>query len=96
MNLKELIERVRNLIAPQEQLRNETVLGLLRLLEETDEEELSCNEIFMRLDEFVEREVDQKDAAKLMPVIREHLDTCPDCCEEFEALLEVIEKTEEK
>jgi len=96
MNLRELIRRVRNSISPQEPLPNEAVLGFLRLLEETDDEELSCDEIFVKLDEFVEREVDKKDAAKLMPLIREHLDTCPDCCEEFEALLEVIEKTDEK
>jgi len=96
MNLRELIQRVRNSLSPQAQLPNEAVLGFLRLLEETDDEELSCDEIFVKLDEFVEREVDKKDAAKLMPLIRDHLDTCPDCCEEFEALLDVIEKTDEK
>jgi len=96
MNLRELIRRVRNSISPHEPLPNEAILGFLRLLEETDNEELSCDEIFVKLDEFVEREVDKKDAAKLMPLIREHLDTCPDCCEEFEALLVVIEKTDEK
>ena len=95
MNLRELIRRIRNSLSPKEPLPNEAVLGFLRLLEETDDEELSCDEIFVKLDEFVEREVDKKDAAKLMPLIREHLDTCSDCCEEFEALLDVVEKTEE-
>ena len=95
MNLRELIRRIRNSFSPKEPLPNEAVLGFLRLLEETDDEELSCDEIFVKLDEFVEREVDKKDAAKLMPLIREHLDTCSDCCEEFEALLDVVEKTEE-
>jgi hypothetical protein len=96
MNLRELIQRVRKSISPQEQLPNEAILGFLRVLEETDDEELSCDEIFNKLDEYVEREVDKKDAAHLMPLIREHLDLCPDCCEEYEALLDVIEKTDEK
>ncbi len=96
MNLRELIQRVRKRISPQEQLSNEAVLGFLRALEETDDEELSCGEIFEKLDEYVEREVDKKDAAHLMPLIREHLDLCPDCCEEYEVLLDVIEKTDEK
>jgi len=96
MNLRELIQRVKNSLSPHKELPNEAVLGFLRLLEETDDEELSCDEIYVKLDEFVEREVDKKDAAKLMPLIREHLDKCPDCYEEFEALLDVIEKTDEK
>jgi hypothetical protein len=28
-----------------------------------------------------------------MPLIREHLDICSECCEEYEALLHVLEKT---
>jgi hypothetical protein len=31
-----------------------------------------------------------------MPHLRDHLDTCPECCEEYEALLHVIEVTEQK
>jgi len=95
MNLKDLIRRVRKNISPHEELPNEVVLGFLRILEETHDEELSCDETFKKLDEYVEREVDKKDAAQLMPVIREHLDTCPDCCEEFEVLLDVIAKTDQ-
>jgi predicted anti-sigma-YlaC factor YlaD len=44
----------------------------------------------------VEREVDKKDAAMIMPVIREHLDVCPECCEEYETLLNVINHLEEE
>jgi len=94
MNLRELIQRIKNSFIPHEELPNEAVLGFLRLLEETHEEELSCDEIYIKLDEYVQREVDKKDAAKLMPLIRDHLDTCPDCHEEFEVLLDVIEKTD--
>jgi hypothetical protein len=95
MNIRELIQRVRNRVAPHEELSNEAVLGFLRVLEDVRRDDLTCEEIFNKLDEFVECEVDSKDAAHIMPLIREHLDICSECCEEFEVLLDVVEKTEE-
>lgn len=96
MNLRAFIQRIQNKVSPPEQLSNEAVLGFLRVLETVDTEEISCDELYEKLDQYVEREVDKKDAARLMPLMREHLDICPDCCEEYEALLHVIEKTEQK
>ena len=96
MNLRALIQRIRNKVSPPEQLSNETVLGFLRVLETADKEEISCDELYKKLDQYVEREVDKKDAARLMPLMREHLDTCQECCEEYEALLHILEGTEQK
>jgi hypothetical protein len=96
MNLRDLIQKVRNRISPQEQLSNEAVLGFLRVLETVDTEEISCDDLYGKLDQYVELEVDKKDAAHVMPLMRDHLDVCPECCEEYEALLHVVEKTEEK
>jgi hypothetical protein len=31
-----------------------------------------------------------------MPLMRQHIDLCPDCCEEYEALLHVVEEIEHK
>lgn len=95
MNIRELIQRVRNRMKPQQELPTEVVLGFLRVLENVRREELTCEEIFSKLDEYVECEVDSKDAARVMPLIREHLDICHECCEEYEALLDVVDKTEE-
>ena len=96
MNIRDLINRIRASFGLKQELPNEAVLGFLRVLEHVGAEELTCDEIFTTLDEYVEREVDQKDAARLMPLIREHLDLCPECCEEYETLLHVIEETEKK
>jgi hypothetical protein len=96
MNIKELVRRIRVSLGLQKELTNDTVLGFLRVLEDVRSEELSCDEIFEKLDEYVEREAGKKDAAQLMPLIRQHLDTCPDCCEEYEVLLDVVKKTEDK
>ena len=93
MNIQAIIQKIRNSFNHQEELPNETVLGFLRVLESVREEDAPCDKVYTRIDEYVEREVDRKDAAQLMPLVREHLDMCSDCCEEYEALLDVLEKT---
>jgi len=95
MNIQELIQRVRNKLSPHESMPNEAVLGFLRVLEQVRVEELSCKEIYKKLDEYVELEIKKEDAAHIMPLIREHLDLCPDCCDEYEALLDAVEKSSE-
>jgi hypothetical protein len=93
MNIRAIIQKIKSSFNHQQEPSNEVVLGFLRVLESVREEDCSCDEIYAKIDEYVEREVDKKDAGELMPLIREHLDLCPDCCEEYEALLDVLEKT---
>ena len=44
----------------------------------------------------------KEDAARLLPVVHDHLETCTQCCDAYEALLDVLVKaspppeTEEK
>ena len=95
MNIRDIIKRIRNTFNRQEELPNEVILGFLRVLEDVPADETSCGRIYSKIDEYVEREVGQRDAATLMPLVREHLDICPECCEEYEALLDVLEKTAE-
>ena len=90
MNIQQLIQRIRNSLRFRKELPNEAIVGFLHVLENVREEEVPCDEIYRKLDEYVEREVSQKDAAQLMPLIREHLDMCSECCEEYEALLKVL------
>jgi hypothetical protein len=94
MNLRELIKKIRNKVRRPEELSNDMVLGFLQMLERVEKEDITCDELYMKLDEYVERELDKRDAAYIMPLMREHLETCPDCCEEYEALLHVIQETE--
>lgn len=93
MKIQDIIKRIRHSLGLQKELTNEAVLGILRVLDEVPTEEVSCAELYTKLDQYVDREVNKKDAALLMPVIREHLDICPECCEEYEALLDVLSKT---
>jgi hypothetical protein len=93
MNIRAIIQKIKNSFNHHEELPNEAVLGFLRVLESVREEDAPCDEVYAKIDQYVEREVDKKDAAQLMPLIREHLDICSECCEEYEALLDVLEKT---
>src|SRR5512139_2329871 len=73
-----------------EALPDAAVQGFLRLLESVRLQDMPCREVFARLDEYVEKELSDHQAAQLMPLLREHLDICPDCCEEYEALLSAL------
>ena len=94
MNMKNLFQSIQNLFKPWEEvLQDEVIVKFLRILEDVRAEDMSCDEMFDRLDEFVEKEVESHDAEKLMPLVREHLDMCSHCEEEYEALLDVLENT---
>ncbi len=52
--------------------------------------EVSCEECFERLDEYVEGELGGADADARVPGMREHLQGCPACREDHESLRTLI------
>jgi hypothetical protein len=62
----------------------------LRNIYETQEEEISCTECFDLVSRYVELETSGRDAAADLPKVKQHLDQCPSCHEEYETLLELI------
>jgi hypothetical protein len=52
--------------------------------------EVSCEECFERLDEFVELELGGFDADAAIPGLRAHLDGCPACREEHDSLVALV------
>ena len=52
--------------------------------------EVSCEECFERLDEYVELELAGEDADVRVPGMREHLVGCPACREDHESLRELV------
>jgi hypothetical protein len=52
----------------------------------TQEEEISCSECFESVSRYVEVELSGENAAIKMPQLRQHLDQCPACREEYETL----------
>ncbi|MGE5264380.1 MAG: hypothetical protein ACM3S0_13440 [Acidobacteriota bacterium] len=72
------------------QIPIEKLKTMVRGVARTQEIEYSCDDAYRLLDEFTEAVVQGKDVARLMPLVQQHLDLCPDCREEFEALLRVV------
>jgi hypothetical protein len=52
--------------------------------------ELSCEECFAELDRYVELTTAGGEADRQVPGMREHLDGCPACAEEYRSLREFI------
>jgi hypothetical protein len=52
--------------------------------------EVSCEECFERLDEFVELELGGLDADAAVPGLRAHLEGCPACREEHDSLRALV------
>ena len=75
------------------QLSDASVLDLIRYLENC---EVDCEKVFDTLDQYAEIEIRKEDAARLMPLVHDHLETCSDCCDEYEALLDVLIKASAK
>ena len=71
-------------------LRPEDVAVLVRAVEKTPDEDCSCDEASRHLDEYADRVQRGEDVATLMPLIRRHLECCPDCAEEFAALQQML------
>lgn len=75
------------------QLPDELIESLIRSLEHTHEQECTCDEVFAVVDQYAEAEIHGDDAARLMPLIKQHMELCHNCCEEYEALLDILEKS---
>ena len=60
---------------------------LLRAVFGASRDEITCGDCYDRLDRFAEMELAGLDPCEALPRVREHLDLCGECQEEFEALL---------
>jgi hypothetical protein len=74
-------------------LKRGDAIILLRVVAETRETEIGCDECFERLDSFAETEISGAEASVAMPLVGDHLDKCADCRSKFEALLRALRGT---
>ncbi len=91
MKLKDWLKRANPLANKEDALSNGDVHDLIRYLETA---ELDCENVFRVLDQFAEIEVRKEDAARIFPLVREHINECHDCCDEYTALMEVLERAQ--
>ena len=74
-------------------LKRGDVVKLVRVVAETREVEIGCDEGLERLDSFAETELSGVDASAAMPLVGDHLDKCADYRSKFEALLTALRAT---
>jgi hypothetical protein len=71
-------------------LQRSDVVKLVRVVAETRETEIGCDECFEQLDSFAELELFGVEVSIVMPLVGDHLDECEDCRGTFEALLTAL------
>jgi hypothetical protein len=74
-------------------LKRGDVIKLVRVVAETHETEIGCDECFEQLDSFAEMELSGAEASVAMPLVGDHLDKCADCRSTLEALLRALRPT---
>jgi uncharacterized protein YdiU (UPF0061 family) len=89
MKLKDWLKQLGKEKCADTELSDATVLDLIRYLENCD---VDCEQVFNTLDQYAEIEIRKEDAARLMPLVHNHLEACSECCDEYEALLDVLAK----
>ena len=91
--MKYISQRFRNLFQRKSeiQLPDPLVEKLIKSLEVTHEEECACDEFHDLIDQYAETNIRGEDAARLMPLIKNHLEICNECCEEYDALLSILQ-----
>ena len=62
----------------------------LRNIRETRDEEISCTDCFELVSHFVELEINDQDAVAKLPQLKQHLDQCRACREEYETLRDLL------
>lgn len=93
MNLQKFTEKFRNFFQrrPETRLPDPLVQKLIKSLDKTHEQECFCDQFHDLVDQYAETNIRGEDAARLMPLVKNHLESCHECCEEYEALLDVLE-----
>lgn len=56
----------------------------------TKQVELGCNSTFELLDEYADLVAGGQNAEESLPLVKHHIEMCPDCRDEYETLLEIV------
>jgi hypothetical protein len=72
-------------------LSSETIRNMMNSIKSTRDQELTCGHCYDELDQFIELKLSGKNAEEAMPLVKEHLDRCAACREEYEFLLLALE-----
>jgi hypothetical protein len=82
-----------SLVVPMD---DKSVERLMHLLCDTRDDELTCEEVFNCLDEYVDCLESYQDVGGKKPLVEHHLSICSDCRDELDALIHALESTNAK
>ena len=71
------------------------MLERLETLAKSKKQEISCDEVFAVLDQFVEAVHRGENTLLFMPLIRQHLEVCPACRDKYEILMKMLQPAQE-
>ena len=96
MNIKQFFQKFfgtqkqKTSLGGMQAVQSKKMQNMMAMLSMTREVELTCDEVFALLDQFVELAAQGEDVAKLMPLVQHHLDMCKDCLEEYKVLESIV------
>ena len=72
----------------------EQIKTLVGLIATTESDDMSCEECFGQIGQFAEMALDGRELSEGMQIIQRHLEQCPCCQGEYEALLDALRELE--
>jgi hypothetical protein len=74
----------------KQRLTRAEVGAIVKMLGLTTDRELNCGECLQHVGEFAEGQLAGRPMAEVMASVEQHLALCPECREEFEALMKIL------
>ncbi len=71
-------------------LSRDLLKTIIQKVKMTTSDEIGCDECFEKLHRFADLELAGKSPEEALPLVKDHLERCGDCREEYEALLEAM------
>ena len=71
-------------------MTREQVGSLVKMLGLTRDRELNCSECLQHVSEFAECQLANKPVAEVLASVEQHLELCPECREEYVALMKIL------
>ena len=91
--IKSLLERLGSPKEENDMQMPADIQKLIKMVENTQEVEFSCEDVYQILDQYTELVYRGEDSTQLMPLVEHNIEICPDCREELESLLRILESS---
>lgn len=74
----------------EQRLTSEQVGSIVKMLGLTRDREFNCGECLQHVSEFAECQLANKPVSEIIASVEQHLALCPECREEYEALMKIL------